>query len=73
MSFSIGHFFLDNYISWRQYRVLCQTKVPKALEAEIDQKTYDKSQVGSHYQEMFSLLILICVLRLTDVPKQSLV
>ena len=45
MTFSLGHFVLENYIDWRQYRVLCQTKVPKALEAEIDQKTYDKSQV----------------------------
>ncbi|KAL9095632.1 MAG: hypothetical protein Q9165_002064 [Trypethelium subeluteriae] len=56
LSFSLGHFVLENYIAWRQYRVLCQTKVPKALESEIDQKTYDKSQAYGRAKAKFGLV-----------------
>jgi len=45
VTFSIGEYCLENYLSWRQYKVLQGTKVPKQLESEIDQKTFDKSQV----------------------------
>lgn len=45
IGFSLGEFTLENWLLYRQYRVLCQTVRPKALHSEIDQETYDKSQV----------------------------
>ncbi|KAK8205668.1 zinc metalloprotease [Zalaria obscura] len=44
VTFSIGEYFLESYLSYRQYKVLQGTKVPKQLEHEVDQKTFDKSQ-----------------------------
>lgn len=46
VTFSIGQYCLENFLSWRQYRVLQGKKIPKQLENEVDQKTFDKSQVG---------------------------
>jgi len=46
ITFSIGEYCLENYLSWRQYRVLQGKKIPKQLENEVDQKTFDKSQVS---------------------------
>ena len=45
MGFSMGIFGLENLLLWRQYGVLKRTTRPKALTAEIDQETFDKSQV----------------------------
>ena len=45
ITFSIGQYVLENYLSLRQYKVLQGTRVPKQLENEVDQKTFDKSQV----------------------------
>ena len=44
ITFSIGEYFFENYLAYRQYRVLQGTRVPKQLENEVDQKTFDKSQ-----------------------------
>ncbi|KAF2156761.1 hypothetical protein K461DRAFT_289141 [Myriangium duriaei CBS 260.36] len=44
ITFSIGQYFFENYLTLRQYRVLQGKKVPKQLENEVDQKTFDKSQ-----------------------------
>ncbi|KAF2222113.1 peptidase family M48-domain-containing protein [Elsinoe ampelina] len=44
ITFSIGEYLLENYLAYRQYRVLQGKKVPKQLENEVDQKTFDKSQ-----------------------------
>ncbi|KAL2350678.1 CaaX prenyl protease [Cryomyces antarcticus] len=44
IGFSLGHYFFESYLSFRQYRVLQRTKVPKTLENEVDQTTFDKSQ-----------------------------
>ncbi|TKX25200.1 CAAX prenyl protease [Elsinoe australis] len=44
ITFSIGEYFLENYLAYRQYRVLQGKRVPKQLENEVDQKTFDKSQ-----------------------------
>ena len=73
MSFSLGHFALENYIAWRQYRVLCQTKVPKALEHEIDQKTYDKSQVRRNHPLSYEFTAVLTdpFTRLTGVLKPN--
>lgn len=45
VGFSVGLFGLENLLLWRQYGVLKRTTRPKALTAEIDQETFDKSQV----------------------------
>ena len=45
LGFSIGQFALEGLLSLRQYKVLQRTKPPKALQEEISQETYDKSQV----------------------------
>lgn len=45
VGFSLAEFALENWLLFRQYRVLQRTTVPKALEKEIDRDTFDKSQV----------------------------
>ncbi|GAM83450.1 hypothetical protein ANO11243_014380 [Dothideomycetidae sp. 11243] len=44
ITFSIGEYIFENYLAFRQYRVLQGKRVPKQLENEVDQKTFDKSQ-----------------------------
>lgn len=46
VGFSLAEFALENWLLFRQYRVLQRTIVPKALDKEIDQETFDKSQVS---------------------------
>jgi len=55
VTFSIGQYCLENYLALRQYRVLHGKKIPKQLENEVDQKTFDKSQVGSHVSKKLQL------------------
>ena len=45
VGFSLAEFALENWLLFRQYRVLQRTTVPKALDKEINQETFDKSQV----------------------------
>ena len=45
VGFSLAEFALENWLLFRQYRVLQRTIVPKALDKEIDQETFDKAQV----------------------------
>jgi hypothetical protein len=45
VGFSFAEFALENWLLFRQYRVLQRTSVPKALNKEIDTETFDKSQV----------------------------
>jgi len=45
VGFSLAEFALENWLLYRQYRVLQRTTVPKALEKEIEKETFDKSQV----------------------------
>lgn len=35
----------ESFLSARQYRVLQEKKPPKALEGEVSQEVFDKSQV----------------------------
>lgn len=44
ISFSLGQYAFESFLSLRQYRVLQRTKPPKVLEDEVDQATFDKSQ-----------------------------
>lgn len=54
VGFSLAEFALENWLLFRQYRVLQRTTVPKALDKEIDQETFDKSQV-----RMFDIVVRI--------------
>jgi hypothetical protein len=46
VGFSLGQYVLESFLSFRQYRVLQQTKPPKVLEGEVTQKVFDDSQVS---------------------------
>jgi len=39
----------DSFLSLRQYKFLQRTKPPKALEGEVSQEVFDKSQVRAAY------------------------
>lgn len=69
VTFSIGEYFLESYLSYRQYKVLQGTKVPKQLEHEVDQKTFDKSQVCAILQILRDLANT--TLRTTAAQKPS--
>ncbi|KAF2752807.1 CaaX prenyl protease-like protein [Pseudovirgaria hyperparasitica] len=44
IGFSLGEFALENWLLYRQYRVLSRNTRPKALSEEVSQETYEKSQ-----------------------------
>ncbi|KAF2280923.1 CaaX prenyl protease [Westerdykella ornata] len=54
IGFSLAEFAFENWLLFRQYRVLQKTKVPKALESEIDQETFDKSQAYGRAKARFN-------------------
>lgn len=56
LTFGIGEFALETYLLYRQYRVLCRTRIPKQLEKEIDQPTFDKSQAYGREKAKFGLI-----------------
>lgn len=56
VGFSLAEFALENWLLFRQYRVLQRTSVPKALNKEIDQETFDKSQVSTLRRRLPTLL-----------------
>ncbi|KAK4992609.1 zinc metalloprotease [Elasticomyces elasticus] len=56
VSFQIGQYFFESYLSYRQYQVLQRNTVPKQLEKEIDQKTFDKSQDYGRAKTRFGFL-----------------
>jgi STE24 endopeptidase len=56
LSFALGEFALESYLSWRQYRVLSRTTVPPQLKNEIDQKTFDKSQAYGRSKAKFGFV-----------------
>lgn len=51
VGFSLAEFALENWLLFRQYRVLQRTTVPKALDKEIERETFDKSQVRAQLQQ----------------------
>ncbi|KAK3718304.1 zinc metalloprotease [Vermiconidia calcicola] len=53
LTFAIGEFCLESFLSWRQYRVLQRTTVPPQLKNEIDQATFDKSQAYGRSKAKF--------------------
>jgi STE24 endopeptidase len=45
VGFSLFQFSFENWLLWRQFGVYSRTIRPKTIEKEVDQKTFDKSQV----------------------------
>ena len=58
LGFSIGQYVFENLLASRQYTVLQQKTPPKALEGEVSQEVFDKSQVRSMLQTMYFLCSL---------------
>ncbi|KAF9730794.1 peptidase family M48 [Paraphaeosphaeria minitans] len=56
IGFSLAEFALENWLLFRQYRVLQRDRVPKALEHEIDRPTFDKSQAYGRAKAKFSFV-----------------
>lgn len=53
LSFALGEFALESYLSWRQYRVLSRTTIPPQLKNEIAQSTFDTSQAYGRSKAKF--------------------
>lgn len=45
VGFSVGQYLFEGFLSLRQYQILQHKKPPKALEGEVTQAVFDKSQV----------------------------
>ncbi|KAH6844260.1 CaaX prenyl protease [Alternaria alternata] len=56
VGFSLAEFALENWLLFRQYRVLQRTTVPKALDKEIERDTFDKSQEYGRAKAKFSFI-----------------
>ncbi|KAF2658279.1 CaaX prenyl protease [Lophiostoma macrostomum CBS 122681] len=56
IGFSLAEFALENWLLFRQYGVLQKKTVPKALDKEIDQTTFDKSQAYGRAKAQFSFV-----------------
>ncbi|KAI1259371.1 peptidase family M48-domain-containing protein [Xylariaceae sp. FL1019] len=56
IGFSIGQYCLEEFLSWRQYRVLKNTKPPKVLQQEVSQDVYDKSQEYGRAKAKFGFI-----------------
>lgn len=56
VSFSLGQYLLEGFLSLRQYQVLKQTKPPKALRGEVSQEVFDKSQAYGRAKAKFGFV-----------------
>jgi STE24 endopeptidase len=56
IGFSIAEFAFESWLTYRQYGFLRKTTVPKALEKEIDQATFDKSQAYGRSKAKYSFV-----------------
>lgn len=53
LGFSFFQYFFEGFLSLRQYRVLRQTQRPKALESDVSNAVFDKSQAYGRYKAKF--------------------
>ncbi|KAF2832269.1 CaaX prenyl protease [Ophiobolus disseminans] len=60
VGFSLAEFALENWLLFRQYRVLQRTSVPKALNKEIGTETFDKSQAYGRAKATYSFISGVC-------------
>ncbi|ORY16272.1 CaaX prenyl protease [Clohesyomyces aquaticus] len=54
VGFSLAEFALENWLLYRQYRVLHKRTIPKALENEVEKSTFDKSQAYGRAKAKYS-------------------
>ncbi|KAJ8608802.1 hypothetical protein MRB53_039487 [Persea americana] len=71
ITFAVGQFALESYLSYRQYRVLQRKTVPPQLKNEIDQATFDKSQKYGRAKSKFGLVSGVWVAD-QELPRHSL-
>ncbi|KAL3428307.1 prenyl protease ste24 [Phlyctema vagabunda] len=55
VGFSFAQYFVEGFLSLRQYQVLKQTKPPKVLKDEVSQEVFDKSQAYGRAKAKFGL------------------
>lgn len=56
VGFSLGQYLLEGFLSLRQYQVLKQTRPPKALDGEVSQEVFDKSQAYGRAKAKFGFV-----------------
>ena len=56
LTFAVGQYALESYLSYRQYLVLQRTTIPAQLKNEIDQPTFDKSQAYGRAKAQFGFV-----------------
>ena len=56
VGFSLGQYFFEGFLSFRQYQILKRKKAPKVLENEISQETFDKSQAYGRAKAQFGFV-----------------
>ncbi|MCJ1373448.1 hypothetical protein MMC20_004676 [Loxospora ochrophaea] len=56
VGFSVGQYLFEGFLSLRQYKILQQKKPPKALEGEVSQEVFDKSQAYGRAKAKFGFL-----------------
>ncbi|KAL2057228.1 hypothetical protein ABVK25_002281 [Lepraria finkii] len=56
VGFSLGQYLFESFLSLRQYKVLQQKKPPKALEGEVSQEVFDKSQAYGRAKAKFGFV-----------------
>lgn len=55
LGFSTFQFLFESFLTFRQYKVLHKTSLPKPLQPHIDEKTFKQSQLYSRAKAQFSL------------------
>ncbi|KAA8905539.1 peptidase family M48-domain-containing protein [Sphaerosporella brunnea] len=56
ISFGVSQYLLETWLSYRQHKKLCETKVPKALEGVVTKEVYDKSQEYGRAKSKFGFV-----------------
>jgi STE24 endopeptidase len=56
LTFSIGTYVFETFLTIRQYRVLQRTAPPKVLAKEVSKETFDKSQAYGRAKAQFSIV-----------------
>ena len=56
IGFELGQYLFEGFLSLRQYRILQQKKPPKALEGEVSQEIFDKSQAYGRAKAKFGFV-----------------
>lgn len=76
IGFSIGQYVFESFLSFRQYQVLQRTKPPKALQDEVTQEVFDKSQAYGRAKakfgfvsNLYSLITNVGIYQLDILPK----